>query len=302
MSDVLVTGASGYIGGRLVDRLRDLDVFVRVAGRDPARLLARWPGIDAVELDVLRPDTIAPATRDIGVAYYLVHSMSEGAGGFEERDRIAATNFGTAALRSGVDLVVYLGGLGSDDDALSSHLASRHETGALLAEHGPPLVELRAGIVIGAGSTSFRMLKDLVKRLPVMITPRWVETRSQPIGVDDAVTYLEHARRLVPSEHHTVIEVGGSDILSYREMMQRVDGPGGRSPTIVSVPVLTPFLSSLWCGLVTSVPASIARPLIEGQRNETVVRGDAAARLFPDVHPVGFDEAVRRARLESAAA
>ncbi len=298
MSDILVTGASGYIGGRLVQHLLDLGAAVRVAGRDPERLRTRWPEIDAVEMDVLRTQSIGPATQGISVAYYLVHSMSEGEAGFAERDRAAATNFGRAALASGVRLVVYLGGLGSDEDDLSHHLASRHETGAVLADTGPALVELRAGIVIGAGSASFRMLKDLVKRLPVMITPRWVETRSQPIAIDDVVDYLEHARHLSPVEHHTVIEIGGADILSYREMMHRVGGPATRAPRIVSVPVLTPYLSSLWCGLVTSVPASIARPLIEGQRNETIVRGDAAARLFPDVHPVGFDEAVARAGRE----
>jgi uncharacterized protein YbjT (DUF2867 family) len=300
MSDVLVVGASGYIGGRLVQRLLELGVAVRAAGRDPDRLRSRWARIDAVEMDVLDPNTIDPATDGISVAYYLVHSMSEGEEGFAERDRRAAANFGAAALASGVGLVVYLGGLGRDEDDLSPHLASRHETGAVLARTGPPLVELRAGIVIGAGSASFRMLKDLVKRLPVMITPRWVETRSQPIAVDDVVEYLEQARHLAPPDHHTVIEIGGADVLSYREMMQRVGGPGKRTPRIVSVPVLTPYLSSLWCGLVTSVPASIARPLIEGQRNETIVRSDAAARCFPNVHPVGLDGAVRRAGHERA--
>lgn len=298
MSDILVTGASGYIGGRLVQHLLDLGAAVRVAGRDPERLRARWPEIDAVEMDVLRPDSIGPATEGITVAYYLVHSMSEGEGGFAERDRAAAANFGRTALESGVRLVVYLGGLGSDEDDLSHHLASRHETGAVLADTGPALVELRAGIVIGTESASFRMLKDLVKRLPVMITPRWVETRSQPIAIDDVIEYLEHARRLAPDEHHTVIEIGGAEVLSYREMMRRVGGSERRPPLIVSVPVLTPYLSSLWCGLVTSVPASIARPLIEGQRNETIVLTDDAARLFPDVRPVGFDEAVARAGRE----
>ena len=292
---VLVTGASGYIGSRLVEHLRDHDVPVRVAGRHPEALRARWPSADAAELDVFRPETVGPATHGVQAAYYLVHSMAERESGFAERDRIAARNFATAALRSGVGLVVYLGGLGGEDDRLSPHLASRQETGRILAKHGPPVLELRAGMVIGAGSASFRMLMDLVKRLPAMVTPRWVETRSQPIGIDDVVTYLERAGHISPTEQHTIAEIGGADVLSYREMMYRAGAARGRRPLIVSVPVLTPRLSSLWCGLVTSVPTSIARPLIDGLRNETVVRNDSAARLFPDVRPMGFDEAVARA-------
>ena len=297
-----MTGASGYIGSRLVARLESLDAAVRVGGRDAEGLRARWPEIDAVEMDVLRAETLAPATDGIRVAYYLVHSMGAGGRGFAERDREAARNFGAQARRNGVEQVVYLGGLGSDDDDdLSHHLASRHETGAVLAEHGPPVLELRAGMVIGDGSASFRMLRDLVERLPVMITPRWVDTRSQPIAIDDVVTYLERARGVRPEERHTIVEIGGADVLSYREMMRRVGSMTSRSPRIVSIPVLTPYLSSLWCGLVTSVPPSVARPLIEGQRNETIVRHDSAERWFPDVHPIGFDEAVRRALRPRAA-
>ena len=252
-------------------------------------------------LDVMRPETIGPATEGVTTAYYLIHSMEEGGAPFEERDRTAATNFARAAATSGVERVVFLGGLGDDEDPdLSPHLASRHETGRLLAEHGPAVLELRAGMVIGAGSASFRMLEDLVRRLPVMVTPRWVDTRSQPIAIDDAVIFLDRAREVTLDEHHAIVEVGGADVLSYREMMRRLGAMRGRVPLILPVPVLSPSLSSLWCGLVTSVPPSIARPLIEGQRNETIVRDDTAAQLFPDVHPVGFDEAVARARAEAA--
>lgn len=296
---VLVMGASGYIGGRLVARLRALGVPVRAAGRRPDRLRERWPGIEAVEADVFRPETLDPATRGVRVAYYLVHSMAEGEAGFEERDRVAARNFATAAREAGVEAVVYLGGLGGESDLLSPHLASRHETGRVLAEHGPGVLELRASMVLGAGSASFRMLTDLVKRLPVMVTPRWVETRSQPIAIDDVLAYLERARDVSPAGHR-IVEIGGADVLTYREMMLRAAAARGRRPVIVSVPVLTPRLSSLWCGLVTSVPTAIARPLIEGLRNETIVRDDSAARLFPDVHPIGFDEAVARALREAA--
>lgn len=295
---VLVTGASGYIGGRLVDHLRDLGVEVRAAGRRPGPLRERWPGADVVGVDVLRPDTIGPATDGVGVAYYLVHSMTAGEVGFEERDRLAARNFARAAHASGVGTVVYLGGLGGETDRLSPHLASRQETGLELAEHGPPVLEFRAGMVVGAGSASFRMLTDLVRRLPAMVTPRWVQTRSQPIAVDDVLTYLERGRSIRVEEQRMIVQIGGADVISYREMMQRVAAARGRRRVIVPVPVLTPRLSSLWCGLVTSVPTSIARPLIEGLRNETIVRDDSATRLFPDVHPVGFDEAVARALAE----
>lgn len=300
---ILVTGASGYIGGRLAQRFADGGVDVRVAGRDPERLTDRWPGVDAVELDVMRPDTICPATEGVTTAYYLIHSMEEGSSPFEERDRTAATNFAREAARSGVERIVFLGGLGDDEDPdLSPHLSSRHETGRLLAEHGPAVLELRAGMVIGAGSASFRMLEDLVRRLPVMVTPRWVDTRSQPIAIDDVVAYLDAAREVTLDEPHTIVEIGGADVLSYRQMMRRLGESRGRVPRILPVPVLTPWLSSLWCGLVTSVPPSVAGPLIEGQRNETIVRDDTAAQLFPDIHPVDFDEAVKRTRSEAAAA
>lgn len=301
MGAILITGASGYIGGRLAQHLIDAGVDVRVAGRDPGQLTDRWPDVEAVELDVLRPETIIPATDRVSTAYYLIHSMEEGGAPFEERDRTAATNFARAAAENGVERIVFLGGLGDDDDPdLSPHLASRHETGRLLAEHGPAVLELRAGMVIGAGSASFRMLEDLVRRLPVMITPRWVDTRSQPIAIDDVVAYLGAAREVPLDEHHTIVEIGGADVLSYRRMMRRLGEARGRVPRILPVPVLTPWLSSLWCGLVTSVPPSVAGPLIEGQRNQTIVRDDAAAKLFPDIHPVGFDEAVTRTRSEAA--
>jgi uncharacterized protein YbjT (DUF2867 family) len=303
MGAILITGASGYIGGRLTQRLVDAGVDVRIAGRNLTKLAERWPGVHAVELDVMRPETIGPATDGVTTAYYLIHSMEEGGAPFEERDRTAATNFAQAAEKSGVERIVFLGGLGDDDDPdLSPHLASRHETGRLLAEHGPAVLELRAGMVIGAGSASFRMLEDLVRRLPVMVTPRWVDTRSQPIAVDDVVTYLDRAREVALDGHHTIVEIGGADVLSYRQMMRRLGEKRGRAPRILPVPVLTPWLSSLWCGLVTSVPTSVAKPLIEGQRNETIVRDDTAAQLFPGVHPVGFDEAITTTRSEAATA
>ena len=296
-----VVGASGYIGGRLVDALRADGGAPRLLGRRPDALSRRWPWADVARLDVTEPDTIGPALDGIGTAYYLVHAMAAGEAGFAERDRDAARAFGAAAAKAGVERIVYLGGLGSSEDQLSEHLQSRQETGRQLAAAGTPVLELRAGMVIGAGSASFRMLNDLVKRLPLMVTPRWVATRSQPIAIRDVVSCLIAAAEVPLSAGHVIVEIGGADVLSYREMMRRVGASRGRHPTIVTVPVLTPRLSSLWCGLVTSVPTSIARPLIDGLRNETIVRDDAAARMFPDLEPLGFDAAVEEALQEAAA-
>jgi uncharacterized protein YbjT (DUF2867 family) len=296
-TQMLITGASGYVGSCLADRLRAEGRTPRLAGRRVATLLERFPGADAMPMDVLAdPSTFAPVFEGIRVAYYLVHSMGDAQPGFEERDRRAAANFATAAKAAGVERIVYLGGLGDPDDELSHHLASRHETGRVLAEFGPPVLEFRAGIVIGPGSASFRMLADLVKRLPVMVTPKWVTTRAQPIAIDDVVSYLVVAATVDATSQHEIVEIGGADVWSYRELMRRFAIlRGRRPPVIISVPVLTPWLSSLWCGLVTSVPTSIARPLIDGLRNEVIVRDRTAETLFPDIHPMGFDDAVRLA-------
>ncbi len=298
----VIVGASGYIGGRLTRELLDDGGGPRLVGRHPDELRRRWPNADVAYADVMDPDSVEPAMQGVGTAYYLVHAMAEGEAGFADRDRVAARAFGEAALRAGVDRIVYLGGLGSADDELSEHLESRQETGRLLAESGPPVLELRAGMVIGAGSASFRMLSDLVRRLPLMVTPKWVATRSQPIAIGDVVRFLLRAADVSVTQHHTIVEIGGADVLSYRQMMQRVASARGSHLAIVTVPVLTPRLSSLWCGLVTSVPTSIARPLIEGLRNETIVRDDSAARLFSDIHPVGFMEALDAAQREAASA
>jgi uncharacterized protein YbjT (DUF2867 family) len=296
-TSILVTGASGYVGSCLADRFRAGGVPVRLAGRRTEELTDRFLGPETVHLDVLDPSTIRPALEGIDVAYYLVHSMADADPGFAERDRRAAANFAAAATEQGVERIVYLGGLGDPNDDLSHHLASRQETGRALAGGGAQVVEFRAGIIIGAGGTSYRMLADLVKRLPVMVTPRWVNTRTQPIAIDDVISYLVAGASATIERHHQVVEVGGTDVWSYRELMQRFAVlQGRRKPRIVPVPVLTPKLSSLWCGFVTAVPASIARPLIDGLRNEVIVRDSVAASLFPAIHPVGFDEAVRLAQ------
>lgn len=286
-----MTGASGGIGSRLVEGLRQAGARPRVAGRDPSRLRQRWPELDAVSLDALRP-VPADAFAGIETLYYLIHSMGEGEEGFAERDRRAARNVASGAREAGVRRIVYLGGLGDPHDDLSHHLASRQETGRVLAEHGPDVLELRAGIILGSDSASFRMLWDLVQRLPVMVAPRWVDTRAQPIAIDDVIAYLLRAREVQIDEHHAIVEIGGADVLSYKQMMERLAELRGKRRRIITVPVLTPRLSSLWCAFVTSVPLSVARPLIDGVRNEVVVRDQTAAKRFPTVHPMGFDDAV----------
>lgn len=290
----LVTGASGTIGSRLVERLRQEGQLPRVAGRSPGRLKERWPDLQSVRLDALRP--VAEESFDgIDTVYYLIHSMGEGEEGFAERDQRAARGVADAARKAGVRRIVYLGGLGDPADQLSPHLASRQETGRVLAEYGPPVLELRAGVILGRDSASFRMLWDLVNRLPVMVAPRWVDTRAQPIAIDDVIAYLARAPDVGLDEHHTIVEIGGAEMLSYKGMMERLARLRGKRRRIITVPVLTPRLSSLWCAFVTSVPLAVARPLIDGVRNEVIVRDESARKLFPSVRPMGFDDAVRAA-------
>jgi len=299
---ILVTGASGSIGSRLTHRLAAAGRPLRLAGRDPSRLRSRWPALEAVELDVLRPATLPPALEGVEVAYYLVHSMESSAGGgFRERDAEGARAFAAAARAAGVGRVIYLGGLGDERDGLSEHLRSRQETGRILAREGPPVLEFRAAMVLAGDSASFRMLNDLVRRLPAMVVPRWVSTPSQPIAVDDVLAYLEAGLDTPLSEAHTVVEIGGRDRVTYKDMIAiAAEREGRRRPPMVEVPLLSPRLSSYWCGLTTSVPASLARPLIEGLATPRVVRSDEAARRFPGVHPMGFHDGLDRAMVEAA--
>ena len=286
---ILVVGASGYVGGRLVALLVKRGENVTVAGRDPRGLEERFPGVRVMPMDLTDPATLPPALEGVDLAYYLAHSMSGGEAGFADRDRRAARAFAAAAAREGVRRIVYLGGLGDDAAGLSHHLASRHEVGEELARHGASVTEFRAAIIIGSGSASFEMLRHLTERLPVMITPRWVSTRCQPIAIRDALGYLIAA--LDHPEITGIVEIGGPDVLSYGKMMMRYAKLRGLRRLMIPVPVLTPRLSSYWVNLISPVPSNIARPLIEGLRNEVVVRHPAPARAF-GIKPITYDEAL----------
>lgn len=289
---ILIVGASGYIGGRLVPLLSARGHDLVLTSRDARPLAARFPDARVVAADLLDPATLAPALEGAEVAYYLAHSMGGGEAGFAERDRRAAHDFAQAAARAGVSRIVYLGGLGDDAAHLSHHLASRHETGAELASAGVPVTEFRAAVIIGSGSASFEILRHLTERLPVMITPRWVYTRCQPIGIGDVLDYL--AAALDHPEVAGIVEIGGPDVLSYGDMMRTYARLRGLRRLMIPVPVLTPRLSSYWVNLVSPVPAGIARPLIEGLRNEVVVRDPEPAGAF-GLHPLPYAAALQRA-------
>src|SRR5512137_1335871 len=296
----LVTGATGYVGGRLVPRLIEGGRQVRVRARDPARLAGRpWSGaVEVVQGDVHDPTTLPAALAGIEVAYYLVHSMGEHAA-FAARDRDAARAFGLAARDAGVKRIVYLGGLGAADAGLSDHLRSRQETGDALRSGGVPVTEFRAAVIVGSGSISFEMIRWLVERLPVMICPRWVFQRIQQVAITDVLSYLLAAPG-VPGSADRILEIGGADVLTYREMMLGYAARRGLRRYLIPVPVLTPRLSSHWVRWMTPVPAAIARPLVEGLRNEVIVRDDSALRLIPAIRPLSYSEALDRAleRLE----
>jgi uncharacterized protein YbjT (DUF2867 family) len=249
--------------------------------------------VEIVQADVLDPDSLNPAMLGIHTAYYLIHSMS-GSADFDQRDLQAARNFGNAARASGVERIIYLGGLGDPATDLSKHLRSRQQTGQALQEAGVPVTEFRAAIVVGSGSISFEMIRYLTERVPVMICPRWVFTRVQPIAIGDVLAYLVEALETPPSSGQ-IIEIGGSDVITYGDMMLGYARVRGLRRWLVSVPVLTPRLSSYWVHLVTPIPASIARPLIDGLRNEVIVREGIATALFPQIKPMDYPSAVSQA-------
>jgi uncharacterized protein YbjT (DUF2867 family) len=295
----LVTGATGFIGGRLARALADAGWTVRclVRDRSRARDLERR-GFEIHEGDVLRPDTLEEAGRGIDVAYYLIHAMGRGArGDFTAREHAGAKAFARMAAREGIARMIYLGGLGEPH---SRHLRSRHHTARILAEHGPPLTYFRAGMVVGAGSESYRTLRYLVERLPAMIAPAWLKVPTQPIAIDDVIAYLAAAPDLSETAGRE-IQIGGPDVLPYGEMLDRMAEALGRRPRPkLPVPLLTPRLSSLWIGLVTPVDAGVARPLIEGLSTKTTVTDTSGAALF-DIKPLPFEEALQRAIADDGA-
>ena len=291
---ILLTGATGYIGGRLRVALEDLGVPLRCMARKPAALQSRVdPTTEVVEGDILDPSTLERALEGVVTAYYLVHSMGAKEG-FEERDRVGARNFATAAKRAGVQRIIYTGALANGDD-LSPHLRSRHEVGSILRESGVPVIELQASIVLGAGSLSFEMIRALVERLPIMITPRWVEVQAQPIAIADLLAYLIESLAL-PVQASRVFQVGGADQVSYGGLMREYARQRGLRRMMIRVPVLTPRLSSLWLGLVTPLYARVGRKLIESIKHPSVVCNQDALGVF-GVRPQGLRESMSAALL-----
>jgi uncharacterized protein YbjT (DUF2867 family) len=289
---ILLTGATGYVGGRLLAALEAAGRRVRCLARRPEHLAGRvGSGTEIVAGDVLDPDSLVRALAGVGVAYYLVHSMGS-TGDFERDDRIAAEAFAHACRTAGVQRIVYLGGLGSGP-GLSSHLRSRQEVGRILRESGVPTIEFRASIVIGSGSLSFEMVRTLVNRLPVMVTPRWVHVLAQPIAIEDLVDYLARAID-VPLPQSEVFEIGGGDRVSYAGIMQEYARQRGLRRVMIPVPVLSPWLSARWLGLVTPLYARVGRKLLDSVRHPTVVEDPRALEAFP-VRPRGIREAIARA-------
>jgi uncharacterized protein YbjT (DUF2867 family) len=253
-------------------------------------------GVELHVGDITESDSLAGAGRDIEIAYFLVHAMAGGAG-FAEREREGALNFARMAQHEGVKRIVYLGGLGEQGE--SKHLQSRHETARALEAEGPPLTYFRAAMVVGARSESYRTLRYLVRRLPLMIAPSWLRTATQPIGIDDVIEYLRRAPQ-VPESEGREVQIGGADVLSYSEMMDRMATAMGKRPRRkIPVPLITPWLSALWLGLVTPVDVRVARPLVEGLTTATVVTDSSGAKPFA-ITPEPFDETLRRALAEEA--
>ena len=290
---LLVTGASGYIGGRLMRALHDVGARVRCMARRPDELRVRAPdGVEVVHGDVLDAASLPAALAGVDTAYFLIHAMATPRD-FAHEECEGARSFAQAALAAKVRRIVYLGGLGSDV-GLSTHLASRHEVGRILRDSGVPTIELRASVILGSGSLSFELVRALVERLPVMLIPRWVRTRTQPIAIGDVIAYLSAAAE-VPVDGSVVVEIGGSDRVSYLDLMREYAAQRGLRRTFIPVPLLTPGLSGRWLGLVTPVYARVGKKLIDGVRNETVVTSTIAAELFPGIVPLGMRASIAQA-------
>jgi uncharacterized protein YbjT (DUF2867 family) len=291
---ILLTGGSGYVGGRLIPLLEKQGVKLRCLARNPEKMQSGvQPGTELVQGDVLDSASLDRALQCVHTAYYLVHLMS-GSKDFEKEDRQAALNFAQTAKKAGVQRIIYLGGLGDDSDTtLSPHLRSRHEVGKILRESGVETIEFRASLVIGTGSLSFDLVKSLTDRLPVMLCPKWLTKPTQPIAVDDVLAYLLAAKDLPPNQSR-IFEIGSPDVTTYGGMIREYARQKGLRRWLLSVPVLTPYLSSLWLALVTPASFEVGRHLIEGLKNPTVVQDRTALDVFP-IRPIGIREAIQKA-------
>lgn len=292
---VLLTGVTGYVGGRLLPLLEKQNVVVRCLVRNPGKFQPCDGTTQVVQGDVLDESSLDRALQGVVTAYYLVHLMSgSGSKDFERADRQAAQNFATAARKAGVSRIIYLGGLGDDADLnLSPHLRSRHEVGEILRDSGVETIEFRAGMVVGAGSISYQLMKSLTDRLPVMICPKWLSSPTQPIAIDDVLAYLLAAKDL-PAGDSRVIEIGGTDVVTYSDLIRIYARLKKLRRWLISVPVLTPYLSGLWLALVTPASFEVGRHLIEGLKNPTVVQDKSALEVF-SIRPMGVNEAIQEA-------
>ena len=290
---IFLTGATGYVGGRLLSVLQRYGYRIRCVARRPENLCSRLSETtEVVRGDLLDRASLVEAMRGQDIAYYLVHSMGS-SGDFAEEERRCAENFANAALESGIRRIIYLGGLGADAPNPSDHLSSRRQVGDILRQSGVPVIEFRASIVIGSGSVSFEMVRSLVERLPVMITPRWVSVAAQPIAINDLLEYLRLTITL-PLDGNRVFEIGGADKVSYGELMREYARLRGLRRVMLPVPALTPHLSSLWLGLVTPLYARVGRKLIDSLRNPSVVTDPSASKTFP-IQPMGIRDAIAAA-------
>lgn len=292
---ILMTGATGYIGGRLTPCLLERGYTVRCLTRDPARLHGRqWvDDVEVIKGNALTYDTLMAAMQGVDVAYYMIHSLASGKKAFEEHDRRAADNFGRAAAAVGIRRIIYLGGLLPSGNRCSLHLHSRMETGNCLRTYGVPVTEFRAGVIVGSGSLSFELIRYVTERIPFMICPQWAQTPAQPIALRTVLQYLIEALD-VPESTGRIIEIGGNDVLSYGDMFRIYAKVRGLKRWVVGIPILSPRLGPVWTSLITPFPLKIVRPLIEGLNEELVVRDDTARRLF-SVRPIAYEAAVRLA-------
>ncbi|MFN3160843.1 MAG: SDR family oxidoreductase [Rubinisphaera brasiliensis] len=293
MTRILLTGATGYVGGRLLPLLESAGYHVSCMSRNPKRLSGRTgPNTQVVTGDVHDRDSLLQAMQGIDVAFYFVHAMGDDED-FEEREKTAAENFASAADEAGVKRIIYLGGLGDESRQLSKHLRSRHETGRILRQSKALTIEFRASIVIGSGSLSFELIRALVQRLPVMICPKWVNVRAQPIAIEDLLSYLIAAVE-VDLDESMVFEIGGPDQVSYGELMNEYARQRQLTRLMIPVPLLTPYLSSLWLGLVTPLYARVGRKIVTSMKNTTLVTNDLAREHF-EIEPRGVSDAIARA-------